>query len=718
MIGQILGNRYEILEKIGEGGMSEVYKARCNKLNRFVAVKILKESLASNEEIVEKFKKEATAIAALSDNNIVNVLDVGSQDNINYIVMELVKGKTLKELIVEFGKMNYETAIKIAIQVAKALDCAHKNGIIHRDVKPQNILVTEDGIIKVTDFGIAKSSGSGTLTNSSTVMGSAHYFSPEQAKGSFLDARTDLYSLGVVIYEMTTGRLPFDAESPVTVALKHIQEEPIPPKQINSKIPESLNNLILKAMSKEPSKRYQTAKELINDLQKIKDDPNVKIGANPKEDDGHTIIMSAVNPDEINNIKNSTSNNYNNYDNENYDSYDNDYDDENDDDYDDDYYDDDDDDEYEDYYDDDYDDDDYDDDNYHRGRKKENKSKKIIITIVSILAICLIGVVGYNALGNSTSESSESNNEVNVPPIEGMTIEQAKTELSKAQLKLVEGGTEESDKPEGTIISVYPKVGTSVKIKTEVRVIVSGGQTKIKMPDLTESTLDDAKALLAESDLNNYEIIEQYSNSIPSGEVIGTEPEAGKEVSNDTAIKIYISKGKEIKYVTVEDVIGMSENRAKSTLEKSGLTVADVQTVKVKDDSNVNVVVKQSIEPGKSVQAGTSITIYIGYKEEEKEQSVDLRVVIGMQGSEAIQYLVNLGFSRSNIALDGTGNRNDVVENVSSKYAKPSEAITLYTEKVSSPSEGTGNGNEGGNNPPKNDDEGDQNPETTTVDNN
>ena len=682
MIGQILGNRYEILEKIGEGGMSEVYKARCNKLNRFVAVKILKESLASNEEIVEKFKKEATAIAALSDNNIVNVLDVGTQDNINYIVMELVQGKTLKELIVEFGKMNYETAIKIAIQVAKALDCAHKNGIIHRDVKPQNILVTEDGVIKVTDFGIAKSSGSGTLTNSSTVMGSAHYFSPEQAKGSFLDARTDLYSLGVVIYEMTTGRLPFDAESPVTVALKHIQEEPIPPKQINSKIPESLNNLILKAMSKEPSKRYQTAKELINDLQKIKDDPNVKIGANTKEDDGHTIIMSAVNPEEINNIKNSTSNNYEGYD----DSYDNDddYDDENDDNYD---------------YDDDYDDDDYDDDdydNYHRSRKKGNKSKKIIVTIVSILAICLIGVVGYNALGNSSSGSSESKKEVKIPPIEGMTIEQAKTELGKVQLKLVEGGTEESDKPEGTIISVYPKVGTSVKIKTEVRVIVSGGQTKIKMPDLTESTLEDAKALLEENDLNNYDIIEQYSDSISAGEIIGTDPEAGEEVSNDTKIKIYVSKGKEIKYVTVEDVRGMSENRAKSTLEKLGLTVADVQTIEVKDDSNVNVVVKQSIESGKSVQVGTPIIIYIGYKEEE--QSISLADVIGMRGSDAIEYLVNLGFKRSNISLGGTGNKNDFVESVSQQYAKPSQSITLNMEQSSYNPSDNNNDNENNNN--------------------
>ncbi len=702
MIGQILGNRYEILEKIGEGGMSEVYKARCNKLNRFVAVKILKESLANNEEIVEKFKKEATAIAALSDNNIVNVLDVGTQDNINYIVMELVKGKTLKELIVEFGKMNYETAVKIGIQVAKALDCAHKNGIIHRDVKPQNILVTEDGVIKVTDFGIAKSSGSKTLTNSSTVMGSAHYFSPEQAKGSFLDVRTDLYSLGVVLYEMTTGRLPFDAESPVTVALKHIQEEPIPPKQINSKIPESLNNLILKAMSKDPNKRYQTARELINDLQKIKDDPNVKIGADLNEDDGHTIIMSAVNPDEIKNIKNSamSSKDDDDYDDENEDDN-NYYDDEeeDDDDYDDDYYDDD------DYY-----EDEDDDDNYYKRKKGNNKSKKIIVTIVSILAILIIGTVGYNVLGKSSGSSSSNKKEIKVPNIEGMTIEQAKTELSKLGLKLVEGGTEESDKPEGTIISVYPKVGTAVKASTEVRVIVSGGQTSIKMPDLTESTLEDAKALLEDSGLTNYEVVEKYSNSIKAGEVIGTDPDAGEEVSDETKITIYVSKGPEIKYVTVEDVRGMSENRAKSTLEAAGLKVADVQTVEVKDDSSVNVVVKQSIEPGKSVQEGTSITIYIGYKKEEKEQSVDVSDVIGMTGSDAIEYLVSLGFKRSNITLSGTGNRSDIVESASSQYAKPSQTITLYMEKTSEPSDTDDNNNNG-----ENGENGDNNSSSTQT---
>ena len=296
MIGEVLGNRYEIEEKIGEGGMSIVYKARCNKLNRYVAVKVLKKEMSDNEDIVNKFKREATAIAALSDNNIVNILDVGSQDDVNYIVMEYVKGKTLKELIKQFGKLNYETAITIAIQIAKALECAHKNNIIHRDVKPQNILVTEEGLIKVTDFGIAKSTSSATLTNTTTIMGSAHYFSPEQAKGTLVDNRTDLYSLGVVLYEMVTGKVPFEADSPVTIALKHIQEEVVPPKQINSKIPESLNKLIIKAMEKDPGMRYQNARDIINDLQKIKEDPNAVINnVVENEENEHTIIMGSVN---------------------------------------------------------------------------------------------------------------------------------------------------------------------------------------------------------------------------------------------------------------------------------------------------------------------------------------------------------------------------------------------------------------------------------------
>ena len=235
MIGEILGDRYELIEVIGEGGMAIVYKAKDKKLNRLVAVKILKKEFSDNKDIAEKFKREATAIANLSDTNIVNVLDVGHEDegNIDYFVMEYVSGKTLKDFIVFNGKLNYTTAIEIAIQIAKALDCAHRNNIIHRDIKPQNILVTENGDVKVTDFGIAKSSTASTITNTTTIMGSAHYLSPEQAKGTFIDGRSDIYSLGIVLYEMLTGRLPFDGESPVTIALKHIQEDAVPPKDIN-----------------------------------------------------------------------------------------------------------------------------------------------------------------------------------------------------------------------------------------------------------------------------------------------------------------------------------------------------------------------------------------------------------------------------------------------------------------------------------------------------
>ena len=270
MIGVILGGRYEILEKVGEGGMSEVFKAKCHKLNRYVAIKILKKQFANNEEISQKFKKEATAIATLSDANIVNILDVGTQEGIDYIIMEYISGKTLKDLINSNGKLPYTTAINIALQIAKALDCAHRNNVIHRDIKPQNILVTESGEIKVTDFGIAKSADSQTITNTTSVIGSAHYLSPEQARGTYIDFRTDIYSLGIVLYEMVTGVLPFEGDSPVTVALKHIQEEPIPPKNLNSSVPSSLNNLILKATQKEPIKRYENAKELIQDLNKIK----------------------------------------------------------------------------------------------------------------------------------------------------------------------------------------------------------------------------------------------------------------------------------------------------------------------------------------------------------------------------------------------------------------------------------------------------------------
>ena len=416
MIGEILGDRYELIEVIGEGGMAIVYKAKDKKLNRLVAVKILKKEFSDNKDIAEKFKREATAIANLSDTNIVNVLDVGHEDegNIDYFVMEYVSGKTLKDFIVFNGKLNYTTAIEIAIQIAKALDCAHRNNIIHRDIKPQNILVTENGDVKVTDFGIAKSSTASTITNTTTIMGSAHYLSPEQAKGTFIDGRSDIYSLGIVLYEMLTGRLPFDGESPVTIALKHIQEDAVPPKDINLAIPDSLNALVLKCMAKEATDRYANVKELMMDLQKIKDNPNAIINSKVSAYDSKTIIMTPITEKQMNTAKvdkvqakvvNSS-------------VIDDDYD------------------EYDEYDDDEYEDDDEDElENTPVKRTKETNVKKprksrkgIIIGIITIAILAIMIPLGMYFTSGAK--------EVSIPKIVGLSQDEAKSVLKKLGLTM------------------------------------------------------------------------------------------------------------------------------------------------------------------------------------------------------------------------------------------------------------------------------------------
>lgn len=276
MIGKILGGRYEIIEKIGEGGMAEVYKAKCHLLNRYVAVKILKPEYAKDETFVKRFRREAQSAAALTHANIVSVYDVGAEGDINYIVMELLESKTLKDYIEEHGAMPSDLVLKISAQIASALETAHKAHIIHRDIKPQNIVLNKNMVAKVTDFGIAKITNvpSATITSFGSTMGSVHYFSPEHAKGGYTDEKSDIYSLGVVMYEMATGKLPFDADSPVSVALKQIQEDPIPPIDVNPNVSPALNQIILKALQKSTALRYQNATEVISDISQALLRPN------------------------------------------------------------------------------------------------------------------------------------------------------------------------------------------------------------------------------------------------------------------------------------------------------------------------------------------------------------------------------------------------------------------------------------------------------------
>ncbi len=276
LVGKLVGSRYEILEKVGNGGMATVYKAKDNILNRFVAVKVLKEEYTTDTEFIRRFNAEAQSAAGLTHANIVSVYDVGHEDNVYYIVMELIKGKTLKQIITEDGSLPWKWSVNIAIQIASALEAAHRNNIVHRDIKPHNIIITEDGVAKVTDFGIAKAVSNSTITAFGTTIGSVHYFSPEHAKGGFTDAKSDLYSLGVVMYEMLTGRVPFDADTPVSVALKHMQEKPVEPIKLNPSIPFAINKIIMKAMEKEPSLRYQTATEMIKDLSMALKNPEGK----------------------------------------------------------------------------------------------------------------------------------------------------------------------------------------------------------------------------------------------------------------------------------------------------------------------------------------------------------------------------------------------------------------------------------------------------------
>ncbi|WP_434301793.1 Stk1 family PASTA domain-containing Ser/Thr kinase [Clostridium botulinum] len=579
MIGTKLGNRYELLEKVGEGGMATVYKAKCHYLNRFVAIKILKEQFCSDKEFVEKFKREATSVASLSDNNIVNIYDVGSENNIHYIVMEYVDGKTLKELIVEKGKIDPKETVRISKQIASALVCAHRNNIIHRDIKPHNILVTKEGIVKVTDFGIAKASNSATITNSSKVMGSAHYFSPEQAKGSFVDSRTDIYSLGIVMYEMLVGKVPFDGESPVSVAVKHIQNEVIAPKEIDDKIPESLNSLVLKCLEKNPVKRYQTIKNLEEDLARIENNENILNGSsNISENDVTRVMDTAVINDKIKEMAQN--------------------------------------DEYEED-DDEYEEDEYEDeeDEIEDKKKRSNKgktNKKLILGIAMAVLFLVVGSVSaYLAFNKAGGKKVE------VPNVVGLTKEEAEKALSEKKLKLVVAQKVKNEKKEGTIIESYPKSGEKVAENSEVRVSISSGNVVV-VPNLKGMELEAAKKAIQDLKLKVGNVKYEFNDNVAAGKVISQTPDIDAELKEGEEISLVISNGPEIKYSTVPNLIGKSIDGAQNALANAGLSMGGSKAIITEDQSLDGQVASQSIGAGQSIKQGSSVSIsYYKYKKPE-----------------------------------------------------------------------------------------------------
>lgn len=609
MIGRILGNRYELLEKIGEGGMAIVYKARCTILNRFVAIKILKPEYSNNVDFMDKFRREALATASFSHNNIVSIYDVGSEDNINYIVMELVRGKTLKEYIRANAPIDVETTLKISIQIAKALECAHKNKIIHRDIKPHNILITEEEIIKVTDFGIAKAASAETITHTNKVIGSAHYFSPEQAKGKIVDSRTDIYSFGIVLYEMVTGRVPFDGDTAVAVALKHIQDEIIPPMNLVPSLPRSLNNLILKATQKEVSRRYNNITDMLIDLIRIEKDRGYII-TSANIDDDYTTVMDTTQLQntafvEKNEIKAGLKN-YN-----------------------------------QDEEDDDEDEDDYDENN----KRGTSPWKKVLLIGGALILTILLGIFAGNIIYSKGEEKNNEQENPRVPTIMGLLEEEAKTKVEELDLVFVVLGKDKSDEPVGTVIAVFPNEGTEVKKNSEVRVRISNGPEEVTVPDVIGYGKSVAQSQIVGKGLKVGNITEEYDDEVPVDAVISTDPEPNTKVKKGSTVNIVISKGSKINYQKVPNLINKTLSEAESILAVSNLKLGIQSPVQTDDKSKDGKIFNQGVEEGTKVQEGAEINVnYYQYVDPDAGK-IEVKNVTGRTVAEAISELKALGFT-------------------------------------------------------------------------
>ena len=611
--GMFLADRYEIIEQIGTGGMSDVYKAKCHKLNRFVAIKVMKSEFSEDKTFVSKFRAEAQSVAGFTHPNIVNVYDVGDENGIYYIVMELVEGITLKKYIEKRGRIPFKEAVSIAIQVANGLDAAHKHNIVHRDIKPQNIIISKEGKVKVTDFGIAKVASSSTI-NSSSTMGSVHYISPEQARGGYSDARSDLYSLGITIFEMLTGTVPFDGDSTVAVAVQHIQDEIPAPSTVTDDIPLSIDRIVLKLTQKKPDRRYQTAAELITDLKKslVMPDTDFVVMAPLYGTSGSA---SQVMPANNNPVKDEDDNL-------------------SDDDFLDDSEDEEDDEQSKNELEDDSDDSDIDDENNDKLdliMKIIGIGIAVIILIVTIFIIVkLVGSTKSNKNNNEstqttensieqTSTSADDKNKVTVPKVEGMTKDEAIKALNEVGLGY-RAVVQNSDRvSEGTVISQGTAAGKKVAKNTQIIITVSGGKEvkNITVPSVTGKTESEARTTL-EADGFVVDVDYQYSSTVENGKVIKASPSGS--VAQGSTITITVSRGKEIKNVTMANLVGKTESEAKQWIDSNGLKYSVKYTTTSGTYGNV---VSCDYSEGTSVPEGTTVTITVSHKQETTTKTTE-----------------------------------------------------------------------------------------------
>lgn len=637
-VGTYLADRYEIVSKIGAGGMSDVYKAKDHILGRFVAIKVLRNEFSEDRSFVAKFRTEAQSAAGLEHPNIVNIYDVGSEEGLYYIVMEYVEGITLKTYIEKKGQLSFKESVSIAIQVARGIEAAHNKQITHRDIKPQNIIISTEGKVKVTDFGIARAASSNTI--SSDVMGSVHYSSPEQARNGFVDGRSDIYSLGIVMYEMVTGRVPFDGDTTVAVAIQHLQEEMVPPSNYAPNLPISMEKIILKCTQKNPDRRYQTIEELLNDLRRALVNPDEDfVVIAPLVDNGKTKVISG---EELKQIKEQrgvepVAEEPKDVDEEE-----------------------------------EYDEDEEDDEEEESGlNPKFDKAVTIMgIVMAAIILIVIIYLIGsVFGLFRFRSKDSDSQNTqtqtetqtesetqteqlVAVENVTGRTKEEAQSALEAQGFFMFVIAEQKSDKPAGTVIEQDPAGGTQIAAGSTVNVIVAGDENKSYTDDNT--TNGDLKAVPSvvgnlEKDAFNaltaagfkVEKSYEYSDSVDAGKVISQSPNGGTAASG-SKVTIVISQGQ--KSVDVPSVLGASEEKAQNTLNNAGLKVAIEEAHS--DSVAVGKVIQQSIAGGKTVPAGTTVTITVSLGAEKvsykfsKSYSADGAVSASytLTGSDGVTY--------------------------------------------------------------------------------
>ena len=571
--GTILANRYEILEKIGTGGMSDVYKALDHSLGREVAIKVLKAEFSQDSTFVSKFRAEAQSAAVLEHPNIVNIYDVGSEDGLYYIVMEYVEGITLKNYIATKGRLGYNEAISIAIQVAKGIEAAHNKGIVHQDIKPQNIIISKDGKVKVTDFGIARAATSNTIH--ADMMGSVHYISPEQARNGFVTYSSDIYSLGIVMYEMVTGRVPFDGDTTVAIAIQHIQSPITPPEQYAPGLPIAVSRIIQKCTMKSPERRYESVSALLVDLKKALMHPDEDFIVIPdnQPDMEKTRVITKDEEDEIRKQTNHAN-------------------------------------------DDPLPEDDEDDDK-DEGPINPKMDKAITImgiaaavVIVAIIIFMLNSVFGIFKFGKgrTNSDSTEQTTQISVPDLDKMTFEEARAALSEKGLEIRKGGEEASDDyDKGQILNQEPAAGEKVDPGTTIVVTICSGEGDTEIPSVTGKTEAEAKS---ELEAAGFEVStkESYSDDVEKGYVMSQTPVGGEKGKEGDTVIITISRGAES--VEIPNVVGKSQSAATSTLENEGFAAGDISEAP-SDTYKKGQVMAQDPKAGSKAGKGAKVNLVI-----------------------------------------------------------------------------------------------------------